>query len=416
MKKFDITPYIQVFTSRKIASVAFFGFSSGLPLALTSGSLQAWMTVSGVDLRVIGVFSLVGLPYTLKFLWAPIMDRFVPPWLGRRRGWIVCAQLALSAVLALMAMTDPTSAPAWLAVLALSAAFASASQDIVIDAYRTDILGEKERGAGVAVFVTGYRIAMIVSGALALILADQVGWERVYLLMAGLMAMSALVTFMSQEPDGMTKAPGTLKEAVEGPLKDYFNRNHAIAILLLIVLYKLGDAYAGSLSTAFLIRGVGFSQTEVGAINKGFGLAATIGGALAGGALMARVSLYRSLMGFGILQAVSNLSFTALAVWGKSYPLLFMSVGFENISGGMGSAAFVSLLMALCDRRFSATQYAILSSLSALGRTFVAPTSGFLVEAVGWPVFFVITAVTALPGLFLLHWLRPAVDGLKPRN
>lgn len=416
MKKFDVTPYIQVFTSRKIASVAFFGFSSGLPLALTSGSLQAWMTVSGVDLRVIGVFSLVGLPYTLKFLWAPVMDRFVPPWLGRRRGWIVCAQLALSAILALMAMADPTAAPAWLAVLALSAAFASASQDIVIDAYRTDILGEKERGAGVAVFVTGYRIAMIVSGAMALILADQIGWERVYLLMAGLMAMCALVTFVSQEPDGMAKAPTTLKEAVEGPLKDYFNRNHAIAILLLIILYKLGDAYAGSLSTAFLIRGVGFSQTEVGAINKGFGLAATIGGALAGGALMARVSLYRSLMGFGILQAVSNLSFTALAVWGKSYPLLFMSVGFENISGGMGSAAFVSLLMALCDRRFSATQYAILSSLSALGRTFVAPTSGFLVEAVGWPVFFIMTAVTALPGLLLLRWLRPAVDGLEPRN
>lgn len=416
MKKIDITPYIQVFTSGKIASVAFFGFSSGLPLALTSGSLQAWMTVSGVDLRVIGVFSLVGLPYTLKFLWAPIMDRFVPPWMGRRRGWIVCAQLALSAILALMAMTDPTSAPAWLAVLALSAAFASASQDIVIDAYRTDILGEKERGAGVAVFVTGYRIAMIVSGAMALILADQIGWERVYLLMAGLMATSALVTFVSQEPDATTVAPATLKEAVEGPLKDYFTRDHAIAILLLIILYKLGDAYAGSLSTAFLIRGIGFSQTEVGAINKGFGLAATIAGALAGGALMARVSLYRSLMGFGVLQAVSNLSFTALAVWGKSYPLLFMSVGFENISGGMGSAAFVSLLMALCDRRFSATQYAILSSLSALGRTFVAPTSGFLVEAVGWPVFFVITAVAALPGLFLLRWLRPAVDGLKPRN
>lgn len=416
MKKFDVSPYLRVFTSRKIASVAFFGFSSGLPLALTSGSLQAWMTVSGVDLRVIGVFSLVGLPYTLKFLWAPVMDRFVPPWLGRRRGWIVCAQLALSAILALMAMADPASAPAWLAVLALSAAFASASQDIVIDAYRTDILGEKERGAGVAVFVTGYRIAMIVSGAMALILADQIGWERVYLLMAGLMAMSALATFVSQEPDGMAKAPTTLKEAVEGPLKDYFNRNHAIAILLLIILYKLGDAYAGSLSTAFLIRGVGFSQTEVGAINKGFGLAATIGGALAGGALMARVSLYRSLMGFGILQAVSNLSFTALAVWGKSYPLLFMSVGFENISGGMGSAAFVSLLMALCDRRFSATQYAILSSFSALGRTFVAPTSGFLVEAVGWPVFFVMTAVTALPGLLLLRWLRPAVDGLEPRN
>jgi PAT family beta-lactamase induction signal transducer AmpG len=416
MRKFDVTPYLRVFTSRKIASVAFFGFSSGLPLALTSGSLQAWMTVSGVDLRVIGVFSLVGLPYTVKFLWAPVMDRFVPPWLGRRRGWIALAQLALSALLAFMAMTDPKSAPAWLAVLALCAAFASASQDIVIDAYRTDVLAEKERGAGVAVFVTGYRLAMIVSGALALILADQIGWERVYLLMACLMAMSAVVTLFSSEPDGVTASPRSLREAVEGPLKDYFSRNHAVGILLLIVLYKLGDAYAGSLSTAFLIRGVGFSQTEVGAINKGFGLTATIGGALVGGALMARISLYRSLMGFGILQAVSNLSFTALAVWGKSYPLLFMSVGFENISGGMGSAAFVSLLMALCDRRFSATQYAILSSLSALGRTFIAPTSGFLVEAVGWAVFFVITAVTALPGLFLLYRLRPAVDGLKHRD
>jgi len=411
--KFDITPYLQVFRSRSIAVVTFLGFSSGIPLALTSGTLQAWMAVTGVDLRTIGIFALVGLPYTLKFLWSPFMDRFVPPWLGRRRGWIIITQFSLILGISAMAFSSPQQAPLVLAALALLVAFTSASQDIVIDAYRTDVLHEQERGVGAAVFVMGYRIAMLVSGALALILSDHIGWRSTYLLMAGVMVVGIITTLLGPEPEGRIVPPHSLKEAVWGPLKNYFLRNSAIPLLLLIVLYKLGDAYAGSLTTAFLIRGIGFSVSEVGTINKGLGFASLIVGALFGGTLMVRLRLFRSLLIFGILQAVSNLSFMILAWLGKSYGMLVFAVAFENLTGGMGTAAFVSLLMAMCNHRYTATQYALLSSLAALGRIFIAPTSGYLVESIGWASFFFITFLTALPGLWLLWWLRREISDLK---
>lgn len=411
--KFDITPYLQVFRSRSIAIVTFLGFSSGIPLALTSGTLQAWMTVAGVDLRTIGIFALVGLPYTLKFLWSPFMDRFVPPWLGRRRGWIIITQFSLILGISAMAFSSPHQAPLVLALLALLVALTSASQDIVIDAYRTDILHEQERGVGAAVFVMGYRVAMLVSGALALILSDNIGWRSTYLLMAGLMVVGIITTLLGSESEGRIVPPHSLKEAVWGPLKNYFSRNSAIPFLLLIVLYKLGDAYAGSLTTAFLIRGIGFSVSEVGTINKGLGFISLIVGALFGGTLMVRLRLFRSLLIFGILQAVSNLLFMILAWAGKSYEMLIFAVAFENMTGGMGTAAFVSLIMAMCDHRYTATQYALLSSLAALGRIFIAPTSGYLVESIGWASFFFITFLTALPGLWLLWWLRGAVLELK---
>jgi len=410
---FDITPYLQVFRSRSIAVVTFLGFSSGIPLALTSGTLQAWMAVTGVDLRTIGIFALVGLPYTLKFLWSPFMDRFVPPWLGRRRGWIIITQFSLILGISAMAFSSPQQAPSVLAALALLVAFTSASQDIVIDAYRTDVLHEQERGVGAAVFVMGYRIAMLVSGALALILSDHIGWRSTYLLMAGVMVVGIITTLLGPEPEGRIVPPHSLKEAVWGPLKNYFLRNSAIPLLLLIVLYKLGDAYAGSLTTAFLIRGIGFSVSEVGTINKGLGFASLIVGALFGGTLMVRLRLFRSLLIFGILQAVSNLSFMILAWLGKSYGMLVFAVAFENLTGGMGTAAFVSLLMAMCNHRYTATQYALLSSLAALGRIFIAPTSGYLVESIGWASFFFITFLTALPGLWLLWWLRREISGLR---
>lgn len=386
------------------------GFSSGLPLALTAGTLQAWLTVSGIDLVTIGLLSAVGLPYTVKFLWSPFMDRFSMPWLGRRRGWILLAQILIAVNMAAMSLLSPRTAPIALSLLALSLAFLSASQDIVIDAYRTDVLHDSERGAGVAVSVMGYRIAMLVSGALSLIIADRIGWQSTYTLMSAVMIIGVCGTFLGPEPDGQIHPPKTLQQAVLGPLKDYFNRDAAVLMLALIILYKLGDAYAGSLTTAFLIRGVGFTPTEVGTINKGLGLISTILGALAGGALMVRLKLYGSLMLFGILQAVSNLSFMLLAWAGKSYAMLIFAVGFENLCGGMGTAAFVSLLMSLCNQQFSATQYAVLSSLAALGRTFIAPTAGYLVEGIGWPVFFFVTALTAMPGLALLRALRKKIE------
>ncbi len=402
--------------NRRITAVALLGFASGMPLALTGGTLQAWMAVEGVDLKTIGIFSLVGLPYAFKFFWAPLLDRYALPFLGRRRGWILCSQFILMGLIILLGLSSPKETPLLVALIALFLTFTSASQDIVIDAYRTDVLREKERGLGVAVSVTGYRIAMLVSGALALILAGLLGWRLTYLLMAGLMAVGMLATFFGPEPEEVVCPPQSLKEAVSGPLTEFFERPAAWAFLALIILYKIGDAFAGSLTTAFLIRGPGFSIGEVGAINKGLGLVATIVGALYGGIMLARLGLYRSLMIFGILQAVSNLSFMVLAYFGKVYSMMVIAVAFENLAGGMGTAAFVAFLMALCDQRYTATQFALLSALASLGRIFVGPPSGYLSHEVGWVIFFFVTFLAALPGLFLLLKMRPNILSLDHRH
>ena len=409
----NFRPYLEVYRSRRIGMMLILGFSSGLPLALTGGTLQAWMTVVGVDLRTIGVFSLVGLPYTLKFIWSPLMDRYVPPWLGRRRGWMIATQIALFFAILAMAFGSPQNGVKAIALLAVIVAFASASQDIVIDAYRTDLLQEAERGAGTAVYVMGYRIAMLISGALALILSDRIGWQNTYLLMAVVMVIGMIGALFGPEADLQAKPPETLREAVWGPLRDFFSQHRAFAILLAIVLYKLGDAYAGTLTTAFLIRGVGFSPTDVGTVNKGLGLVSLIVGAALGGSLMVRLGLLRSLLFFGMLQAISNLSFMVVAWMGKSYPMMIFAVAFENLAGGMGTSAFVAFLMGLCNHRYSATQFALLSSLAVLGRVFISPTSGYVVESLGWANFFFLTALTALPGLGLLWWLRTDISGLR---
>jgi PAT family beta-lactamase induction signal transducer AmpG len=411
-----LAEYAAAFRSRNILIVMLLGFSSGLPLALTAGTLQAWLAVEGVDIVTIGWFALVGQPYTYKFLWAPLMDRFQLPFLGRRRGWLAVTQVALLALVGTMGLLSPRDSPWLTALCALAIAFLSASQDIVVDAYRTDVLRAEERGAGAAVSVLGYRLAMLVSGAGALILADQwLGWHAMYWTMAALMLVGFAATWLAIEPTGAGTAPRTLQDAVTQPLAEFFSRPGAWSVLLLVVLYKLGDAFAGNLTTAFLLRGPGFSATEVGAISKGFGLVATIGGALVGGALMAKLRLYRALMLFGILQAVTNLGFMVLAMSGKSYPMLYAVIGAENLCGGMGTAAYVALLMALCDRRFSATQYALLSALSAIGRVYVGPLAGYLVGSLGWPVFFFCTFVIALPGIVMLYLMRRPIDALDSR-
>lgn len=404
--------YLEIFRSRRVAVVCLLGFSSGLPLALTSGTLQAWMTVSGVDLATIGIFTLVGIPYTWKFLWAPFMDRYVPPFLGRRRGWIAAMQMLLGLGIAVMGALDPATMPWALAVLALMVAFVSASQDVVFDAYRADVLRPVERGIGAAVSVLGYRLAMLVSGALALILSDQIGWQHTYWIMAALMIAAIGATLFGPEPEVEVKPPKTLTEAVAEPLREFFARHGAWGLLLLIVLYKLGDAFAGSLTTAFLIRGVEFTPTEVGAINKGMGLAATLIGVVFGGVLMAKMGLFRSLLLFGILQALSNLTFMWLAAIGKDYGVMILAVGFENLAGGMGTAAFVALLMSMCDKRFTASQFALLSALAAVGRVYVGPASGYMVEAIGWTTFFGFTFLVALPGLLLLFAMRRTIESM----
>lgn len=385
--------------NRRIFVMLPLGFASGLPLALTSGTLQAWLTVEGVDLKTIGIFTMVGLPYTLKFLWAPVIDRVIPPWLGRRRGWMVLTQFCVAIGLVLMAATNPTTHPGWMAAYALLVAFLAASLDIVFDAYRTETLHAHERGLGAAVWVNGYRIALLASGAGALVLADYVGWQMTYLAMAAVMLAGLCIVLISPAPTFVAEAPKSMREAVGAPLAEFFGRPHALGFLAVIVLYKLGDAFASALQTAFLIGGLGFSATEVGAV-KGLGVFATLLGAFFGGLLMTRSGLVRSLLIFGVLQAVSNLGFVALALAGKNPNVLTVVIVIENVTGGMGTAAFVALVMSLCDPRYTATQFALLSSLEALGRVFAGRPSADIVDVVGWTQFFLITVVVALPGLW----------------
>ena len=401
--------FIQILANRRIGIMLPLGFASGLPLALTAGTLQAWLTVVGLDLKTIGIFTLVGLPYTLKFLWAPLMDRVVPPWLGRRRGWMLVMQLCVALGLAAMALTGPGQLPEILGVLALVVAFLSASLDIVFDAYRTDLLLRPERGFGAAVWVNGYRCALLFASAGALLLADRIGWQNTYLLLAALMAAGIVTILVSPEPSEPSAMPASLAEAVGGPLKEFFARPGVVGFLALIVLYKFGDAVAASLQTAFLIGGMGFSVSDVGYV-KGLGLGATLIGALVGGVAMAKLGMVRSLLLFGALQAVSNLGFMWLAWMGKSYAALTISILVENVTGGMGTAAFVALIMSLCDHRYTATQFALLSSLEALGRVFSGRPSAELVEMVGWAQFFFCSFLVALPGIWLVWGLRTRLD------
>jgi len=417
--------YSAVLRDRNLAVILLLGFSSGLPLALTGATLQAWMTVDGVDLSTIGIFTLVGMPYTWKFLWAPAMDRFVPPFLGRRRGWLLVTQLALAGGIAGMTFLTPRADLALLAALALLVAFMSASQDIVVDAYRADIAPPAQRGLAGALGVVGYRVAMLVSGALALILVagsgwiPALGWHGTYLLMAGSMGIGLLATLWGREPVLASPPPRTLREAVVEPLREFLTRPGAGWMLLFLVLYKLGDAFAGSLTTAFLLRGAHFSLDDVGYVNKAVGLVATIAGVVFGGAVMVKQGLYRSLMAFGILQAVSLLAYMWLAMAGKSYPIMVFAVGFENFTTGMATAAFVALLMALCDHRFTATQYALLSALATFGRVYVGPAAGYATDprylGLPWSTFFFLTFIMALPGLAVLAWKRPAIEALDRR-
>jgi len=491
--------------THRLLAVLFLGFASGLPLALTGQAMQAWLSVDGVDIATIGFLGLVGVPYTFKFLWAPLMDRFEPPFLGRRRGWLVLTQLGLAAVLWWMASISPAQTPLLFAAAAVSLAFFSASQDVVIDAYRTDVLDPRERGLGSSMSVFGYRIAMILSGGIALIWAEQWGsWGQVYRVMAGIMTVAAAVSLLTLPRVNSALKPlasdagrellgffamlaGVLAGAfasrwllmaagldpndankwiqllfvlagiagalplgtwaarrvgfatLNQSLASFFGTPGAWAFLALIILYKLGDAFAGSLSTAFLIKGMAFSQAEVGIVNKIIGIWLTIAGALLAGALMLRLSLFQALLIFGILQLASNFGFYALAVMGKgawgSFTLPPFDLGFvalatpseidgllmaaiagENITSGMGTAAFVALLMSLCNQKYTATHYALLSALAAVGRIYVSPISGVLSESVGWPAFFLFSAVAAVPGIYMVWRMRLTIAGLVARH
>ena len=511
-----LTAHPSLARAHRFLIVTLLGFASGLPLALTGQAMQAWLSMEGLDVATIGFLSLVGLPYTFKFLWAPLMDRFDIPLLGRRRGWLVLTQLALAGLLLLLASTSPSGATRAFALLAVAIAFVSASQDVVIDAYRTDLLPGAERGMGASLNVMGYRLAMILSGGVALIWTDaQQGsgwsWPEVYRLMAMLMMIAAVIStvalpklFTPAAPKSMARndvlgflavvaavafgyvvtdrlvAPwlrdvmqplwqgSTLPKALQlrwadlvsllvgigitlplaawaarrakfetllSGLSNYFSQRGAAAFLLLIVLYKLGDAFAGSLMTPFLLKAMAFSPAEVGVVNKVIGLWLTIGGALLGGALMLKLGLWRSLFLFGIFQVASNVGFWWLAVAGKGQlagltipafdwgivslaqptPVdggLLLVIAFENLSGGMGTAAFLAFLMSLCNQKFTATQFALLSAFASVGRVWVGPLAGVLAETIGWPTFFIVSIVVGLPALVMLWWLRGSIRAL----
>jgi len=384
------------------------GFSSGLPLLLTLTVLQAWMKEEGVDLTVIGAVTLVGLPYTLKFVWAPVLDRFTPPFLGRRRGWLLVIQLALMGAVAGLGRTDPLGKPWMVIAAAFAVTFFSASQDIVIDAYRREDLPDRELGLGSSLYINGYRIGMLLASGGGLILADRIPFSAVYLIMAACLIPGVATTLLAPEPSLPAGAPTTLKEAVIDPLVEYFQRNGALSILAFILLYKIGDSMASAITTPFYLE-VGFSKTEIGAVVKLFGFWATIGGALAGGIAMVRLGIYRSLWIFGVLQALSTAGFALLARIGCSIPLLSGVIAFENLSSGMGTAAYAAFMASITHKRFTATQYALLSSLMGVPRVMASAPSGFLAKHMGWGAFFVFCALAAIPGLLLLYRLVPEI-------
>jgi PAT family beta-lactamase induction signal transducer AmpG len=392
---------LDFFTSWRMLVVLLLGFSSGLPLALTATTLQAWMKSENADLAVIGLFSLVALPYGLKVLWAPAMDRFIPAFLGRRRGWMLLSQIALVMSIAAMAFSNPVRSPVVTAVLAFLTAFFSASQDIVVDAYRTDLAKSEEIGPAAALYITGYRFGMLTSGAVALILSDHLSWRVVYLLMAAAMVIGIIATLFAPEPMVAAKPPRTITEAVVLPFAEYFRRQGALEMLAFIVLYKLDVVIAMAMTTPFLLD-LGFTKTDIGAVTKGFGLVATIVGTLAGGALMVKLGLKRSLWTFGLSQGISGFSFMLLAHVGHDYPTMVAAITIESFCSGMGTAAFTAFLMSICDKRFTATQYALFTSVMGLSRVIGSAPTGYLAKALGWEQYFLLSVLAMIPGLVLL--------------
>lgn len=388
--------------NRRMLVTFVMGFSSGMPLLLTISVLQIWMRQEGVDLSTIGLMALVGLPYTLKFVWAPFLDRFTLPFLGRRRGWLLLIQLLLALSIASLGLSDPASSPWLIAFLALLVTFFSASQDIVIDAYRREHLHENELGMGSSLYVYGYRTGMLLASGGGLVLADSIGFAAVYMLMGLCMGIGMVTTLMAPEPQVAVAPPSSLKAAVVEPFKEYFTRDSAWTILLFILLYKLGDTLASAMTSPFYVD-LGFSSEEIGYTVKFFGFWATLIGAFLGGALIIRLGIYRALWLFGILQMASTAGFALLAEVGYNLNMLAAVIGFENLTAGMGTAAYMAFMASLTDKRFTATQYALLTSLMGVPRTLISAPSGFLAEAVGWTEFFILCTLIALPGLWLLR-------------
>lgn len=408
---------LNVYFQPRLLFVFVMGFASGLPLALSSATLTFWLADAGVALTAIGLFALVGTPYNFKFLWAPFVDRIPVPGLtallGRRRSWMLVIQIGLMAAIAVLGFSQPESAPLLTAMAAFAVAFFSASQDIVIDAYRIEILDRDEQGAGAAMTQAGYRLGAIMSGAVALALSDHIDWSLVYLVMAGLVSVGMAAAIFAPDPERRNPQLAEnqprmgFRAMVVDPFVEFFQRNGpstAVIILAFILLYKFGDAYAGVMAYAFYYQ-MGFSGTEVGTISKVFGVIMTVIGVFIGGLIVKRYGIMKSLLGCGILQMLSNLMYAAQSVVGYDVQFLYLTIGIENLSGGMGSAAFVAYLSVLCNTRYTGTQFALFTSFMAVGRTMLSASSGWVVDMIGWFDFFVISTLVALPGLLLLLWM-----------
>lgn len=397
---------LAVIFSRRMLVSFIMGFACGLPLLLTSTVLQAWMKDVGIDLTVIGLMALVGLPYTLKFLWAPFLDRFTFSLLGRRRGWLLIAQIFLVFSIAGLGYTDPSEHPAIMVFAAMLVTFFSASQDIVVDAYRREDLADDELGLGSSFYINGYRVGMLLASGGGLILADYLPFRMVYLIMAACMLPGIVTTLMTPEPAVSAGMPKTLREAIVEPLREYFSRENAVLILAFVLLYKIGDTMASAITTPFYLD-IGFSKTEIGAVVKLFGFWATIAGSLIGGILMLRIGINRSLWIFGLLQAISTAGFAILAGIGHSLPALSGVIAFENLTAGMGTAAYAAFMASITNKKFTATQYALLSSLMGVPRVLASAPTGFLAKHMGWPGFFILCVIVAVPGMLLLLKFAP---------
>ncbi|MGL5165779.1 MAG: AmpG family muropeptide MFS transporter [Afipia sp.] len=429
-----------VYLQRRVLIVLFLGFSSGLPLALSGSTLLVWMRESGVDLGTIGLFALVGTPYTLKFLWAPLVDALHVPLLtkllGRRRGWLVFAQLLLIAAILLLALTDPGRSPFYVALGALLVAAASATQDIVVDAFRVESLPESEQAAGMASYVAAYRIGMLVSTAGALFLVSAFegtglprtsAWMWGYVAMAGLVLIGTVTALLATEPEQSRRAEEAktgesaftrVMTAAAGAFTEFLTRKDAWAVLAFVVLYKFTDSFSGTMTAPFVID-LGFTRNDYAAIVKGVGLAATLLGGFAGGFVARAYSLPTSLWIGGVLQAIANLSFSWLALVGVNQWALAFAITAENFTSAIGTVIFVAYLSSLCRNPLhTATQYALLTALAAVGRTYLSSGAGYVAKATGWPLFFVICVLVAIPSLILLAWLqrRGHFEGLGQRN
>lgn len=398
--------------NRRMLICVFIGLSSGMPLYVLFQLVPAWLRDEGVSLTEIGLFALVGIPYTWKFLWAPLMDRWVPPFLGRRRGWMLLCQVALLVAIGVLGMFEPSRSLATIAWLAVAVAFFSASQDVVLDAYRRELLPDAELGLGSAIHVQAYRISSLVPGSLSLVLADSLPWSSVFWITGAFMMVGVCMSLLIPEPDTELPPKQGLRDAVVAPFSEYLGRRGWRGLLLVLgfmFLYKIGDNMATALSTPFYLD-MGFSKTQIGLVAKHAALWPAIVGGLLGGVVMLRLGINRSLWLFGVVQLVSILGFAVLASSGPVLWLLAAVIAFEYLGVGMGTAAFTAFIARETSRVYAATQFALFTALAALPRTFANASTGVIVEQLGWVAFFLLCAVIAIPGMLLLFWVAPWRD------